>query len=114
MMLTRSQREALKLLADAGQGSTVPALARGGCTAKELHRLVRGGLVRAERTRVWGKAPSPADFRLRISDAGREALARHDELAGHGTISVKLVLIVLFVIGLLAGVIVGAFMVTHA
>jgi hypothetical protein len=114
MVLTRSQRKALKLLANAGQGCTVPALVRGGCTAKELHHLVRGGLVRAERTRVWGKAPSPADFHVRISDAGRQALARHDEVAGQGTISVKLVLIVLFVLGLLAGVVVGAFMVTHA
>jgi hypothetical protein len=114
MVLTRSQREALKLLANAGEGSTVPALVRGGCTAKDLHRLVRDGLVRAERIRAWGKPPSPVDFHFRISDVGRKALARHDELAGHGAISVKLLLIVLFVLGLLAGVIAGAFMVTHA
>lgn len=108
MMLTRSQREALKLLAEAGEGSTVPALVRRGCTPKELHRLVRGGLVRAERIGVRGKPPSPADFHLRISDAGRKALAHHD-----GT-SLKLVLIVivLFVLGLLAGVVAGAFMKT--
>jgi hypothetical protein len=107
MALTRSQRKGLELIANAGEGLTVPALVRGGCTAKELHRLVRDGLVKAERIRVWGKAPSPADFHLRISDAGRKALARHHEVAGRGTISSKLVLIVLFVLGLLAGVVVG-------
>jgi hypothetical protein len=112
MVLTRSQRKALELLANAGEGSTVPALVRDGCTAKDLHRLVRDGLVRAERIRAGGKPPSPADFHLRISDVGRTALARHDELARHGAISVKL--IVLFVLGLLAGVVAGAFMVTHA
>ena len=89
-------------------------MVRGGCTADELHHLVRGGLVRAERIQARGKPPSPADFHLRISDAGRKALARHGERAGHGTISVKLVLIALFVLALLAGMAVGAFMVPHA
>jgi hypothetical protein len=107
MVLTRSQREALKLLAEAGEGSTVPALVRGGCTAEELHRLVRGGLVRAERIQVRGKSPSPADFNLRISDDGRVALARHDERAGRGKI------VVLFVLALLAGMVVGRFIVPH-
>jgi hypothetical protein len=92
----------------------MPALVRGGCTAEELHRLVRGGLVRAERVQVRGKPPSPNDFHLRISDTGRRALARHDERAGHGKISVKLVLIVLFVLALVAGMAVGAFMMPHA
>jgi hypothetical protein len=114
MVLTRSQRKALELIANAREGSTVPALVHCGCTAKDLHRLVRDGLVRAERIQARGKPPSPADFHLRISDVGRQALVRHDELAGHGTISVKLVLILLFVLGLLAGVVVGAFMVTRA
>jgi hypothetical protein len=114
MLLTRSQREALELLANAGEGSTVPALVRGGCTAEELHRLVRSGLVRAERIQVRGKPPPSADFHLRISDTGRRALGRHDERAGHGKISVRFVLIVLFVLALLAGVMVGAFVVPHA
>jgi hypothetical protein len=114
MLLTRSQRTALKRLANAGEGSTVPALVRGGCTAEDLHHLVRDGLVRAERIQVRGKSPSPTDFHLRISDTGRKALARNDERAGHGKISVKLVLIVLFVLALLAGVMVGAFIVPHA
>lgn len=111
MVLTRSQREALKLLAEAGEGSAVPALVRRGCTPKDLHRLVRVGLVRAERIRVHGKPPSPADFHLRISEAGRKALARHDLLAGHST-SLVLIVIMLFVLGLLAGIVAGAFMKT--
>jgi hypothetical protein len=114
MVLTRSQQEALERLASAAEGSTVPALVRRGCTADELHRLVRGGLVRAERMQVRGKPPSPADFHLRISDAGWKALARHDERAGRSRISLRLALIVLFVVALLAGMVVGAFMVPHA
>jgi hypothetical protein len=35
-LLTASQQEALKLLANAGEGSTVPALVRRGCTVDEL------------------------------------------------------------------------------
>jgi hypothetical protein len=46
--------------------------------------------------------------------AGRMALARHGERSGHGQISLKLVLIVLFVLALLAGMAVGAFIVPHA
>ena len=111
MVLTRSQREALKLLAEAGEGSTVPALVRRGCTPKELHRLVRGGFVRAERIGVRGKPPSPADFHLRISDAGRKALARHDVLMGDST-RLVLIVIMLFVLGFLAGIVAGAFMKT--
>ena len=63
MVLTRSQREALKLLAEAGEGFTVPALARRGCTPEDLHRLVREGLVSAERIRV------------RCTGAGQAAIA---------------------------------------
>jgi hypothetical protein len=114
MVLTRSQSEALKLLAEVGEGSRVSALVRRGCTAADLHHLVRGGLVTAERIRVRSKQPSRADFHLRISDTGRIALARHGERSGHGQISLKLVLIVLFVLALLAGMAVGAFIVPHA
>jgi hypothetical protein len=114
MVLTRSQRDALELLAKAGEGSTAPALMRGRCTAEELHGLVRGRLVKVERIRVRDQPPSPTDFHLRISDTGRKALARHDGRAGHGKISVMLVLIVLFFLALLAGMAVGAFIVPHA
>jgi hypothetical protein len=114
MVLTRSQRKALELLANAGEGSTVPALVRCGCTANDLHRLVRDGLVRAQRIRARDRRPSPKDFHLHISDVGRQALARRDDFAGRGMISIKLVLILLFVLGVLAGVVVGAFMITRA
>jgi hypothetical protein len=60
-----------------------------------------------------GKVPSSADFDPRISDIGRKALARHDERVGR-KISMKLVLIVLFVLALLAGMVVGAFIAPHA
>jgi hypothetical protein len=114
MVLTRSQRQALELLASAREGSTVPAVVRGGCTAEELHRLVRGGFVRAERLSALDRRPSRADFHLRISDTGRKALARHDQRAGNSKISMKLVLLVLFVLAVLAGMAVGAFMIPHA
>ena len=109
MVLTRSQREALKLLAEAGEGSTVPALVRRGCTPEDLHRLVRDGLVSAERIRVRGKPPSPADFHLRINDTGRKALARHDVLVGDST-RLVLIVIMLFALGFLAGIVAGALM----
>jgi hypothetical protein len=109
MVLTRSQPEVLKLLAEAEEGSTVHALVRRGSTPKDLHRLVRGDLVRAERIRVHGKPPSPADFHLRISDAGRKALARHDV---GDSMSLVLIVIMLFVLGLLAGIVAGALMKT--
>jgi hypothetical protein len=105
MVLTRTQREALRLLANAGVGSTVPALVRRGCAVDELHRLVRDGLARAERLNVQGKRPSPEDFYLRISDAGRKALARQYR---------RRFALLLFVLGLLAGVCVGAFVISLA
>ena len=110
MVLTRGQREALKLLAEAGEGSTAPALVRRGCTPEDLHHLVRNGLVSAEPIRVRGKPPSPADFHLRISDAGRKALARHEPM-GDGT-RLVLIVLMLFVLGFLAGIVAGAFMKT--
>ena len=114
MVLTSSQREALRLLADAGEGSTVPALVRRGCTVQELHRLVRDGLASAERMQARGKPPSRAVLYLRISRAGRDALARHLDRRGHAKISVRLLLLVLFALGVLAGVVVGALMMPHA
>jgi hypothetical protein len=76
MVLTLPQLKALRLLHAAGTGSTVPALMRRGCTVDELHRLVRDGFARAEPMNVQDKRPSPADFYLRITGAGRKALAR--------------------------------------
>jgi hypothetical protein len=114
MALTSNQREALRLLADAGEGSTVPALVRHGCTVQGLHRLVRDGLASAERMQVRGKPPSRAVLYLRISRAGRDALARHRDRSGRARISVQLLLLVLFVLGVLAGVVVGALLMPHA
>jgi hypothetical protein len=83
---------------------------RRGCTGEALHRLVRDGFVNAERIQVQGKQPSPVAFYLRISDAGRKALARQDGRPRRGKISTRLVLVVLFALGLLAGVAAGALM----
>jgi hypothetical protein len=112
MVLTRDQRQALELLANAGEACAVPALVRGGCAPEELQLLVRRGLVRAERIQTQGK-PSRADFQLCISDDGRKALARRDERPAHGMISAMAVLIVLFFLALLAGMAVGAFILPH-
>jgi hypothetical protein len=114
MALTRSQLEALKLVAHAGEGSPLPALVRRGCAPDELHRLVRSGLVRAERIQARGKPPSRADFHIRISETGRTALAQHGEGAAPRKISMKLVVIALFVLALLAGMVAGKFIVPHA
>jgi hypothetical protein len=54
MALTSSQRKALKLLADAGDGCTVPALVRSGCTLEELRHLARSRLTITERVREPG------------------------------------------------------------
>jgi gluconolactonase len=57
-----------ELLADAGEGSTVPALVRRGCTPEDLHRLVRRGLVSESSglLRVaWGTSQGNAGDRSR-------------------------------------------------
>lgn len=114
MEITDNQRQALQLLADTTDGCTLPALVRCGCTLEELHRLVREGLASADQMNVLGKPRGrPALVRLRISAAGRRMLARRDR-TNQGLISVRLVLLVLFALGLLAGVCVGAFMISHA
>jgi hypothetical protein len=113
MALTRIQLEALKLLAHAGEGSPLPALVRR-VPPEELHRLVRSGLVRAERIHAQDKPPSRADFHIRISDTGRTALAQHGERAAPRKVSMRLLLIALFVLALLAGMFAGKFIVPHA
>jgi hypothetical protein len=108
MVLARHQWKALRQLHTAGTGSTVPALVRRGCTVDELHTLVRDGFARAEPMKVQGKRPSPADFYLRISDAGRLALARENRRKW----SVRTA--VLFLLGMLAGVCVAAFVISRS
>jgi len=76
MVLTNNQREALKLLANAADGYTVPFMLNHGRSVTALRRLARCGLATTDRVRVPGRRGAPAIARLRISDAGRKALAR--------------------------------------
>jgi hypothetical protein len=79
MVLTTAQLEALKLLANAADGYTVPFMLSHGCGVAALRRLMRCGLAVTDRVRVPGKRGSPVIARLRISDAGRRALAAIEE-----------------------------------
>jgi hypothetical protein len=110
VVLTSSQREALKLLANSGEGCTVPALVRSGCTIEELRHLARSQLAITERVRKPGTLRTPTEIRVRISDAGRKALAHQGDRTNRRKISVRLVLLVLFVIGVFAGASVGTFL----
>jgi hypothetical protein len=105
MVLTTGQRHALELLADAAHGYTVPLMLGRGCDVVALRHLARHRLAVADRVRVRGDR-SGTVVRLRISDDGRKALARRKGRR----ISAKLVLLVLFVVGLLAGIGVGSLM----
>jgi hypothetical protein len=113
MVLTTSQRQALKVLANAADGCTVPRMLGYGCSIAALRQLARCRLVITDRVRVPGNRRLTV-VRLRISDAGRKSLARQDDRPDHGRIPAKLVLLVLFVVGLLAGVGVAALMIASA
>jgi hypothetical protein len=76
MVLTTSQRKALQQLADAKHGCTVPYLLSQGCSVAALRDLARHRLAITDRVPVPGKPKSTTAVRLRISDAGRKALAR--------------------------------------
>jgi hypothetical protein len=91
-----------------------PALVRRGPTVEGLHRLVRNGLAKVKRMQVQNKPQSRAAFPVRTSDAGRKTLARQYDRPGHRKLSMRLVLVVLFVFGVLAGGCIGAFMLPHA
>jgi hypothetical protein len=111
-MLATDQYEALKLLAQAAHGCTVPLLPDPGCSAAALRHLARQRLAIAGRVRVSGEPRSPTVVRSRISKAGRQALqtrrhTRHKKLVG-------LAVLFLFVIGMVAGMSVGAFVIPHA
>ena len=112
MTLTTSQREALKLLASAADGYTVPFMLSNGCSIAALRHLARGRLAITDRVRVPGKKAVTV-VRLRISDAGRKALARHEGGPYRRKISVKLLLLALFVLGVLAGAGAGALLASH-
>jgi hypothetical protein len=55
MVLTTGQWEALKLLASAADGYTVPFMLSHGCSVAALRRLTRCGLAITDRVRVPGK-----------------------------------------------------------
>jgi hypothetical protein len=60
MVLTNSQREALKLLANARDGCTVPFMLSHGCAVEALRRSMRCRLVITDRVRVPGGRGAPA------------------------------------------------------
>jgi hypothetical protein len=76
MVLTTGQQEALKLLANATHGCTVPYLLNHGCSVAALRHLARRRLAITDRVAEPGKPKVATVVRLRISDAGRKALAR--------------------------------------
>jgi hypothetical protein len=59
VVLTNSQREALKLLANAADGYTVPFMLSRGCSVAALRRLARCRLVVTDRVREPGKRGAP-------------------------------------------------------
>jgi hypothetical protein len=71
MVLTTSQRQALKLLANAADGCTLPRMLGYGCSIVALRQLARCRLVITGRVRVPGNRRL-TEVRLRISDAGRK------------------------------------------
>ena len=111
-MLATDQLEALALLANATHGCTVPFLLDRGCSVTALRHLAHRRLAFADRVPVPGQPKSATVVRFRISKAGRQAL--QDSRPGHRRISVKLVILVLFIAGVLAGACVGAFVIPHA
>jgi hypothetical protein len=74
--LRSEERRALAMLADAPFGYTGSILLVNGFKAPTLARLVRNGLATAETAtaRVGGGDPRIEIARLRITDAGRQAL----------------------------------------
>jgi hypothetical protein len=111
-MLAADQHAALKLLADSAHGCTVPVLLDSGCSVASLRRLTRQRLAIADRVRVSREPKAGTVVRFRISKAGRQSLqdgrnTRHKNL-------VRLAILVLFVIGMVAGMYVGAFVLPHA
>jgi hypothetical protein len=74
MTLTSDQRRALEMLADNADGCTVPVLWANGCHIGVLANLLQRGLATAHRERVIAGTRNRFVMRLRITDAGRQAL----------------------------------------
>jgi hypothetical protein len=71
-----NRRRALKLLADAGRdGCPERVLRANGFTVKELVQLVHAGLATATTRRISGDGEDREIAVLRITEAGRKALA---------------------------------------
>ena len=74
--LTSEQRRALEILADAGSiGVTDATLLAHGLTRPALAALIRKGLARSRRATVMAGARAIEVYRLRITTAGRRAIA---------------------------------------
>jgi hypothetical protein len=72
----RKRRRALTLLAGSPGGATETILLAHGFTAKLIAELVDAGLATAARQRVGAFGREITVTRIRITDAGRKALAR--------------------------------------
>jgi hypothetical protein len=73
-VLTTDQRWALRVLAISAEGCTVRVLTTHGLNPDLLVGLVSDGLASMEPKTVRGESAS--EVRVRITDAGRQALAR--------------------------------------
>ena len=111
-MSATDQLEALKLLANAAQGCTVPFLLDHGCSVAVLRNLARRRLAITDRVPVPDHPKSATVVRFRISKAGRQALL--DSPPNRRKISIGLALLVLFALGMFAGLYVGAFVIPHS
>ena len=76
IMLTVDQRQALRLLDLSVNGCTQSMLLARGLAIGMLRGLVRDGLATADRERAPAGRGTVIITRLRITDAGRKALAR--------------------------------------
>jgi hypothetical protein len=111
-MPATDQHEALKLLANEAQGCTVPFLLDHGCSVAALRQLARRRLAIADRVAVAGHPKSATVVRFRISKAGRQAL--QDSRPNRRKISIGLALLVLFALGMFAGMCAGTFVIPHS
>jgi hypothetical protein len=75
MAITPKQREALRMLAGSPDGCTVTTLMARGYAIVALHDLVRNGFATAHRENVGAGQRVVGVTRLRITDAGRRAVA---------------------------------------
>jgi hypothetical protein len=77
----------------------MPVMLSHACSVDELRDLAHRRFTVADRVRQPGTLRAPTVVRIRISDAGRKAFARQEG----GTNRVRLGILVLFVLGTLAG-----------